>query len=256
MPTFEWNRSTWNGTYDWSQAGEEWSKNWGGSECQWYGSILPRIVRFLPAPRLLEIAPGFGRWTRFLLRNCEGFTGVDLSDRCIEFCRERFSGYPNALFHVNDGRSLSEVEDKSIDFVFSFDSLVHAEADILEEYIRDIARILKPSGAGFVHHSNLGAYPPETPSPHMRSRSMTADKFAGYCEATGLVCVSQEIVNWGQSELIDCLSTFTPQGSRWARPCVRVENARFMLEAELLKARSELYYSAPHSEIIPASATV
>jgi SAM-dependent methyltransferase len=242
MPTFEWNRSTWETTYDWSGAGEEWSESWGGSESQWYGSICPRIARFLPAPSVLEIAPGFGRWTRFLLRNCDHYTGVDLSGACVEFCQKKFADYPNAEFYANDGRSLDNVRDESIDFVLSYDSLVHAEPDIIEGYLLEIARKLKTDGAGFIHHSNLGSYPPETPSPHMRSRAMTAEKFAGFCEAAGLVCISQEIINWGQAELIDCFSTFTTEGSRWERPCCRAENPRFMVEAELLKSRSPLYY--------------
>ena len=242
MPTLEWNSSIWDATYDWSEAGEEWSQCWGGSECQWYGSIFPRIARYLPAPAVLEIAPGFGRWTRFLLKDCHRLTGVDLSERCVHFCRKRFSFHPHVDFYVNDGRSLTNIADSSIDFVFSFDSLVHAEDEVIAEYLREIARKLNPNGVGFIHHSNLGAYPPDTASPHMRSRSMTAAKFAIFCEAAGLACISQEMVNWGQAELIDCFSTFTAAGSKWEHPCCRVENPRFMLEAELLKARSLLYY--------------
>jgi SAM-dependent methyltransferase len=245
MPTFEWNSSTWDGTYDWSEAGEEWSELWGGSESQWYGCILSRIGRWLPAPAVLEIAPGYGRWTRFLLKNCTRFTGIDLSAACVNFCQKRFSGHPNAEFHVNDGRSLSKVVDGSIDFVFSFDSLVHVEADIIETYVRQIARKLKPQGVGLIHHSNLGACSPETPNRHMRARSMTAGRFAEFCDSAGLACISQETVNWGQPEFVDCLSMFTAAGSCWERSCRRLENPRFMLEAEMLSALAPLYHPPP-----------
>lgn len=62
--------------YDWANAGEEWSDGWGGSQAQWHGVILPRIARFLPAGSMLEIAPGHGRWTRYLREHCESLTIV------------------------------------------------------------------------------------------------------------------------------------------------------------------------------------
>jgi cyclopropane fatty-acyl-phospholipid synthase-like methyltransferase len=39
------------------------------------------------------------------------------------------------------------------DFVFSFDSLVHVESDVIENYLTQLAKKLKPNGIGFIHHS-------------------------------------------------------------------------------------------------------
>ena len=36
---------------------------------------------------------------------------------------------------VNDGRSLAFLDDASVDFVFSWDSLVHADADVCRAFI-------------------------------------------------------------------------------------------------------------------------
>src|SRR5438477_5096853 len=66
MPRVEENRSFWGETYNWPQAGEEWSTGWGGARMQWYGSILPRVNAFVPADTILEIGPGYRRWTAFL----------------------------------------------------------------------------------------------------------------------------------------------------------------------------------------------
>jgi SAM-dependent methyltransferase len=247
MPTVKWNAATWNGGYDWSSAGEEWSQVWGGSESQWYGSILSRVGSYFPIRTILEIAPGYGRWTRFLLRRCVRLIGIDLSEECVQLCQERFAGYPRAKFYVNDGKSLKAVADGSVDFVFSFDSLVHAEDDILESYVAQIADKFTPNGIGLIHHSNLGACAPGTANSHQRAASMTADKFLAFCSSAGLACISQEIVNWGQPELVDCLSLFTTAGSTWDRPLCRLENPRFMLEAEMLKTISSLYHAAPLS---------
>ena len=84
--------------------------------------LYPRIHRFIPAPTILEIAPGFGRWTQFLKRHCQSLIAVDISKKCIEFCKARFPSGPHITFQVNDGTSLPAIPDDSVDFVFSFDS--------------------------------------------------------------------------------------------------------------------------------------
>src|SRR5262249_27024356 len=152
------NLQSWNVHYAWPRQGEEWSQAWGGSEAQWYGTILPRVHALLPARRALEIGPGFGRWTHYLRDHCDSLVGVDLAQKCVDACRARFAGDPRLAFHANDGTSLAMVADGSVDFVFSFDTLVHAEREVVEAYLGEVARKLAPGGRGFVHHSNMGAY--------------------------------------------------------------------------------------------------
>src|SRR3954468_2896420 len=125
------NLAIWTAHWDWSQQGDEWSAWWGGTPSLWYGALLPRIHSFVPPGTILEIAPGYGRWTQYLKNLCDELVIVDLTEGCIEHCRERFADADNIEYHVNDGRSLEMVEDGSVDFVFSFDSLVHAETDVL-----------------------------------------------------------------------------------------------------------------------------
>src|SRR5271154_273849 len=104
------------GTYSWPQQGDEWSGEWGDAETQWYATILPRIRKFLPAKRVLEIAPGYGRWSEFLINTSTEYTGIDLNPECISACQKRFANLGNATFAANDGKSLSTVADSSIDF--------------------------------------------------------------------------------------------------------------------------------------------
>src|SRR5215475_14385035 len=118
MPTIEQNSNVWNDNYEWSKDGDEWSQAWGGSESQWFGTIFRRIHAFLPAETILEIAPGFGRWTHFLKNYCKRLIVVDLSERCIETCKRRFSRSSHIEYHINDGKSLQFVPDQSIDFAF------------------------------------------------------------------------------------------------------------------------------------------
>jgi ubiquinone/menaquinone biosynthesis C-methylase UbiE len=158
MPTLDDNKDVWDRTYDWAQAGDEWSSTWGDTETQWYNTILPRIYSMIPARTVLEIAPGFGRWTQFLSAQCERLILVDLSEKCIQACKVRFSAYSHISYYVNDGKSLDFIPDESIDFAFSFDSLVHAEDDVIAAYLNQLFRKLSVQGVGVIHYSNLGEH--------------------------------------------------------------------------------------------------
>ena len=134
MGTISENKRLWT-DYDWQQQGDEWSAEWGTTEILWWGTIRPRIHAFVPTGTILEVAPGVGRCTQYLKDLCQHLTVVDLTDRCIEACKERFSSDSHITYHVNDGKSLEMIPDHSVDFVFSFDSLVHVEADVIEAYL-------------------------------------------------------------------------------------------------------------------------
>ena len=163
---------------------------------------------------MLEIAPGFGRWTHYLREHCQQLHVVDPDARCIEACRRRFEGDSRLSHHVNDGRSLAMIPDRSIDFVFSFDSLVHVPREPVEGYLRQLGDKLADDGVGFIHHSNLGQYASSfgrrlprrarklltkaklLDQDHQRAPDMTADLFRSYCAAHGLQCLCQELINW------------------------------------------------------------
>jgi hypothetical protein len=245
--------------YEWIQAGEEWSEPWGSSAAQWFATILARIHQCLPARTILEIAPGFGRWTYYLKEHCERLHVVDPDERCIETCRRRFSADSHLSYHVNDGRSLAMIPDRSIDFVFSFDSLVHVPQDVVEAYLRQLPEKLKDDGIAFIHHSNLGEYASPVverlpgrvrklltkakilESDHQRDPNMTAELFRARCAEHGLICVCQEIVNWRSRRLIDCFSTIARLGSKWERPARVSRNPDFMREARLIRRWSRFY---------------
>jgi hypothetical protein len=239
--------------YDWREAGEEWSGPWGSSAAQWIGTIFPRIRDCLPVGAILEIAPGFGRWTHYLKDYCEELWAIDKSTECIEACRYRFSAEPHVHCVLNDGRSLSMIPDGSIDFVFSFDSFVHPDREIVEAYLRELAMKFKIGGKGFIHHSNFGEYVnslrerlPETLAKplikakildwaHHRNPGMTAKLFRDLCVQNGLHCVTQELVNWRGRRLIDCLSLLERSDSAHQTPTKVIRNPNFMREAARIR---------------------
>jgi 2-polyprenyl-3-methyl-5-hydroxy-6-metoxy-1,4-benzoquinol methylase len=271
MPTISENLHTWNTLYDWSGEGAEWSREFGGTEALWWFVIYPRIHRFLPASTILEIAPGYGRWTQFLGAQCQSMIAVDLSEKCIAQCKKRYASSNHIKFIVNDGESLAAIPDQSVDFVFSFDSLVHAEKDVLEAYVTQLAEKLRPDGVGFIHHSNLGSYEKRI---LLRSRylrlhplfrryvltenlasallsinlegwratSMTAELFRTYCAQAGLKCVSQELISWGKGGcLIDGLSVFAKPNSRWDERDKCLRNEKFVEYTHLTSRLAGLY---------------
>ena len=240
-------------SYDWKEAGEEWSQPWGSSAAQWAGTIFPRIRDCLPVGTILEIAPGFGRWTHYLKDYCNELWAVDKSSDCIEACQQRFASVSHVRCVLNDGRSLSMIPDASVDFVFSFDSFVHPDRDVVEEYLRQLGTKLKIGGKGFIHHSNFGEYvnsprerlPEALAKPlikakildwaHHRNPGMTAELFRALSARNGLQCLSQELVNWRGRRLIDCLSLFVRSDSAPESPTKIIRNPNFMREAARIR---------------------
>lgn len=245
------NRNFWS-NYAWPASGDEWSDKWGTTEAMWYGSLYPRLHAMLPAGHILEIAPGFGRVTNYLRRWCDQLTVVDLVERCVEACRERFKDDTHIRYAVNDGRSLEMVEDGSVDLVVSWDSLVHCEMETISAYLRQLKTKLKPGGMGFIHHSNLGVHAHELTGEEPgevvggRRKTVTAQRFSDTCREAGLRCLSQEIVPWNCNGLwMDCFSLFTRDEANASRT-PRVEH-RHDWAVELANARriGEMYRVPP-----------
>jgi ubiquinone/menaquinone biosynthesis C-methylase UbiE len=225
----------------WKEQGDEWSDPWGSSYMQWIGVIQPRIHAFVPTKTILEIAPGFGRWTQYLRNLCNSLIAVDIAENCIEYCRKRFAGQADIHFFVNDGKTLNMATDNSVDFIFSFDSLVHVEMDVLDSYIKEFSRILNQNGVAFIHHSNLGSYQREVEEqaldPNWRGTSVTYEKVFKSCEKNNLRCITQEIVNWGNSPeyLIDCFSLVCRKSAYPNHPYKLYQNGGFNIEQAALR---------------------
>jgi SAM-dependent methyltransferase len=271
MPSVAENVAVWDGHYDWSQGGEEWSAWWGSSDAEWRWTLLPRLAPYLPSrrasARFLEIAPGFGRWTRFLLPHAETYCGVDLSQECVDACRKRFAGAPHARFVRGSGKTLDEVEQSSIDLAFSFDALVHVEADVIDGYMRELQRVLAPDGVAFIHHSIAGLHKGHFSwwregkllrarhalatltrglvdrLDHWRGESVTPAGVRQVVADAGLTVLSQELFPWGTRRLTDAITVVAHPGSRWTRNGSRTairETRDFMREARRARAMTSL----------------
>lgn len=235
MATIHENEEAWSTKYSWSENGDEWSIPWGGVTMQWHKMLLPRIHRFISTGNTLEIACGRGRWTQFLKDTSNSLIGIDLSKNNIDFCKTRFKQDKNVKFYKNDGKSLQMIKDNSIDFIFSCDSLVHVSAEVLEAYISQFDKILKPNGVIFIHHSNLREYKgklTKNADIHWRDKNVDAKVVEKLAKKHNLQCISQEKIQWisKTKHFIDCFSIITKKNSIFSQKNKVFKNANFQKE--------------------------
>jgi SAM-dependent methyltransferase len=243
MPDLQWNIETWGEQHDWSNEGEEWSEIWGGAEPQWFSAIYPRIHRFLPADAVLEIATGYGRWTKYLIPQSARYLGIDLSLNGINHCKEIFSRFKHASFVKNDGLSLAAARDGEFDFVFSFESLVHVEADVMTDYIAQTLQKLRRSGVAFFHHSNALEFAEQIsdPTPGFRARSVSGESVRKIIETHGGRLLIQELINW-IGDVPDCFTLFARRDYPSDAEPVILRNNQFYVETSVIR-EFHSYYS-------------
>ena len=199
----------WNLNSNWETDGHEWSKSFGTTENLWNNEIFDKIKEFR-GKKILEIAPGFGRITQFLSILAGELIVVDLNPICIEKTKSKLKHHVLAYF-VNDGKSFPKVRDNSQDLVFSFDSFVHMHANVTEEYVKEIYRVLKPGGQAFIHHSWLYGGSDESTHNVAGRSNMSPEQFKTFVENNNIEIVSQNVIQFEPLESwngTDCISIF------------------------------------------------
>lgn len=103
--------------------------------------LLPYID---PGKTGLEIGPGGGRWTRYMLP-FETLYVVDFHPELLAELRRSFP-QPHIVEVLNSGSDFPGVPKASVDFVFSFGTFVHLDCDIVESYLRNLTSVVRPGG--------------------------------------------------------------------------------------------------------------
>ena len=100
--------------------------------------------------RALDFGCGAGRLTRALGQRFEECYGIDISESMIAHAKKLNSDVSGCRFEVNDKPHLQRFETDTLDLVYTRLVLQHIpQKDIIEAYIRDFVRILKPGGLLF-----------------------------------------------------------------------------------------------------------
>jgi len=176
----------------------------------WQELIWP-IIQGCDFHRVVDLAAGHGRNGVKLREVADHVVVVDINEECLEACRRRFAGDPRFTFLRTDGVSLAGIADASVTLVYSFDSMVHFEREVVREYLAETRRVLVPGGHGFFHHSNYtgnggGDF---RQSPHWRNH-MSRELFGEHAQAVGLEVVQSRVIDWGPPSdfhrALDCVS--------------------------------------------------
>lgn len=202
-------QKNWNNLSMWSESGHEWSKSFGTTENLWNTHIFDSLKKFRNK-RIVEIAPGHGRITQFLSILASQLIVVDLNENCIEETRKKLGHHVLAYF-VNDGKSLTGIKDESQDLVFSFDSFVHMHKNVIEEYLKEIKRVLVKDGYGWIHHSWFEGGEDLSFSNLAGRSNMSPEIFHKMLDENGFEVISQVPISFDPLELwngTDCISIF------------------------------------------------
>ncbi len=194
----------------WSRADQYYSN---AESDAWTGVFWRRDGHFRPlfdridSARMIELACGQGRHSWQMRDWPNHKTLVDFVDSNIAICRERFQGYANVDFVVNNGRDLSALADSSATGLFCYDAMVHFHHDIVRQYLLEIARVLRAEGLALLHHSNYSENVDRDfkQNPHWRAH-MSKELFSRYARAAELEIVEQRIIDWDSSPELDAIS--------------------------------------------------
>ncbi|MES2272638.1 MAG: methyltransferase domain-containing protein [Chlamydiota bacterium] len=132
----------------------------------------PEIISYFPnlkGKKILELAAGIGRFTRYFATTCDSVTAVDITAQFIEKNRQDHADCKNATFICSDAMNL-EFPDNSYDFIFFNWLFLYLDDSEVELLMDRIHAWLKPNGELFFRET----------CKLIRSTSMFPGYFANY----------------------------------------------------------------------------
>lgn len=105
-----------------------------------------------PATVVLEVGPGGGRWTRYML-GARHLYLVDYHQELLDELARSFRGDTLTMIR-NGGSDFPGVPPASVDFLFSFGCFVHLDSEIIDDYLRNMAGVLKPRAIVVLQYSD------------------------------------------------------------------------------------------------------
>lgn len=101
---------------------------------------------------VVEIGCGGGRIANETLKRCGYLHCFDVSNEMIKSAKEALKEFRNKTFYLLENNVLAPpLEHASVDFVYSFDVMVHLEIRAVYVYLEQIRKILKQGKNFFLH---------------------------------------------------------------------------------------------------------
>lgn len=181
---------------------ENYGHQWGDPETE--DRLILFRQRFLSpflnsSHHAVEIGPGGGRWTQYLL-DFERVYAVDYYEPLLQELRANVTA-PNLTPIKNNGADFPGIPEQSIDFVLSFGTFVHLEMGIIEDYLTNIAKILKPGGNVVIQYS-------DTNKPAARKQldkgfaDNDPERMRALVERHGYRIIGEDLESFGHSSII------------------------------------------------------
>jgi 2-polyprenyl-3-methyl-5-hydroxy-6-metoxy-1,4-benzoquinol methylase len=100
---------------------------------------------FMQSTRVLDYGCGWGRITRFFLKDvaAENLWGIDCNEEVIDFGRE---SNPWSRFELIDPMPPTDLPGDQFDLVFSYSVFTHLREDVHFAWLAELGRLVKPGG--------------------------------------------------------------------------------------------------------------
>ena len=164
-------------------------------------SLFRKMFNQLDTSYIVELACGRGRHVPQYVEMAKQIVLVDILEKNISYCKERFKDYGHLQYIVNTGDNFKPLKDNTYTAIFSYDSMVHFESIDIYNYLMDTKRILINGGMALYHHSNNHSdYRTSFITGENGRNYMSMDLFAHFADRSGLEVVEQQVIKWGNVE--------------------------------------------------------
>jgi len=165
------------------------------------------LFKRLDLTEVLELACGHGRHSEIVAERSGQLILMDVHEENIKYCRTRLARFRNIMFLTNSGHDFRPIADNALTAIFCYDAMVHFSPDLVEAYLRDTARVLKPGGMALYHHSNYPVPRDRHYGQNLHARNhMTESLFRQFSGGAGLAIVDTLPIEWGGVANLDRLT--------------------------------------------------
>ena len=178
---------------------------------------------------------------------------MDVIERNLKICRVRLGErFPNVRYAVNNGFNYEPLGSGQASAIYCYDAMVHFSGDLVESYLADTARVLRPGGRALFHHSNYDGPQLEHfgQHPHARQR-MTQQRFLALAEQAKLRIVESQIIPWAGIPDLDCVTMVEKPEDRFCkRNYIKLINILYSFRGRNGRRKRPVFYGTKHEYTI------